>query len=204
MSRLGSESRRAAFVWVAVVLIAMGMTSPARAAAVTVAPNVETDHVHSSGDAADDSAIWIHPTDPSLSLMIGADKTATGGLSLYDLSGREIRFYQVGRINNVDVRYNFPLGSTRVGLVGATNRGTAHSLDFWSVNPSDRSLTFAGRVPIPPELSTPRGFAMYHSPESGKYYASSSSPRITSTREEQIRTTSSYRGRAWRTRSAPC
>jgi 3-phytase len=37
----------------------------AHAADVLVAPSAETAPVPSSSDAADDTAIWIHPTDPS-------------------------------------------------------------------------------------------------------------------------------------------
>ena len=43
---------------------------------VEVTRTVETDPVPSSGDAADDPAIWVHPTDPSLSTVIGTDKNS--------------------------------------------------------------------------------------------------------------------------------
>ena len=126
--------------------------------------------MHASGDAADDSAVWIHPTDPSLSTLIGTDKSTTGGLNVYGLSGAELYFKNDGRLNNDDVRYNFPLASNGVGIVGATNR-VARTLDFYKVNAADRSLTKVGAVPVSSALSTPRGFALYHSPVSGKYYA---------------------------------
>jgi myo-inositol-hexaphosphate 3-phosphohydrolase len=157
-----------AFVAAPLVLHAWGaaaLTSP-----VSVCPTVETAAVHSSGDAADDSAIWIHSTDPSLSTLIGTDKSTTGGLNVYDLSGRELYFKADGRLNNDDVRYNFPLGSSRVAIVGATNR-VARTLDFYKVNDTDRSLTKVGSVPVSSAITTPRGFALYHSPTSGKYYA---------------------------------
>jgi myo-inositol-hexaphosphate 3-phosphohydrolase len=142
----------------------------AQAATVQVSATVETDPVPNSGDAADDAAIWIHPTDPSLSTVIGTDKTTGGGLIVYDLSGRRLYFYADGRLNNVDVRYNFVLGDTAVALVGATNR-VLKRIDFYKVNPADRSLTKAGSVPTSSAITTPRGFALYHSPTSGKYYA---------------------------------
>jgi myo-inositol-hexaphosphate 3-phosphohydrolase len=43
-----------------------------------VRPVVETTPVPHTGDAADDVAIWVHPTDPVLSTIIGTDKQ--GGL----------------------------------------------------------------------------------------------------------------------------
>ncbi|MDP5027094.1 MAG: phytase, partial [Flavobacterium sp.] len=39
----------------------------------------------------DDPAIWIHPTNPSSSLIIGTDKDSDGGLYLYDLNGKIIK-----------------------------------------------------------------------------------------------------------------
>ena len=142
----------------------------ANAATVQVGATVETAPMHGSGDAADDPAIWIHPTDPSKSTIIGTDKSTDGhGLVVYDLSGRELFYYPDGRMNNVDVRYNFPLGGSRVGLVGVSNR--VRSLDFYKVNESDRSLTKVGSFAPTSNIATPRGFSLYHSPESGKYFA---------------------------------
>ena len=80
--------------------------------------------------------------------VIGTDKSNDGhGLVVYDLSGRELFYYPDGRMNNVDVRYNFPLGDTQVALVGVTNR--VRSLDFYRVNVADRSLTKVGSLPVP-------------------------------------------------------
>lgn len=39
----------------------------------------------------DDPAIWIHPTDPSKSLIVGTDKEVGGGLYVYDLSGKIVK-----------------------------------------------------------------------------------------------------------------
>ncbi|WP_181037274.1 phytase [Arthrobacter sp. 4R501] len=141
----------------------------AHAADVLVTPSAETTPVPSSSDAADDTAIWIHPTDPSQSVVIGTDKLSTGGVGVYDLSGRQLHFYLHGSMNNVDLRYNFPLGSERTALVGVTERNVESTgVRFYKVNVADRSLTEVGRISTP---GRPRGFGMYHSPVSGKYYA---------------------------------
>ena len=144
----------------------------ARAAAVSVCPTVETAPVHNAGDAADDDAIWLHPTNTALSTVIGTDKTVGGGLNVYGLGGNELQFANDGRLNNDDVIYNFPLGATRVALVGATNRLTL-SLDFYRVDDATRQLVKAGSVHLATgtKITTPRGFAFYHSAKSGKYYA---------------------------------
>jgi myo-inositol-hexaphosphate 3-phosphohydrolase len=121
-------------------------------------------------DSADDTAIWLNPTDRSKSTVIGVDKVSGGGLSVYDLSGRELFFYPVERLNNVDIRYNVPLGTQRVTLVGATNRDNGR-VDFWKVDESDGSLSPVGSMPTSSAILTPRGFALYHSPVSGRFYA---------------------------------
>ncbi|MGH9197161.1 MAG: phytase, partial [Acidimicrobiia bacterium] len=141
------------------------------AAPVSVLATAETAPVPDAGDAADDVAIWIHPTDPSLSTVIGTDKLAGGGLGVYDLAGNQLYFYFHGNYNNVDLRYNFPLGSEPVALVGVSNRTDPISIEFYKVNVSDRSLTSVGEIPLTGlPISRPRGLAMYHSPVSGKYY----------------------------------
>ena len=140
------------------------------AAAVSVLATVETDPVPSSGDAADDPAIWIHPTDPSLSVIIGTDKTATGGLGVYDLTGHQLHFYADGRYNNVDVRYGFRLGTSTVDIVGTTNR-VDKRMDFYKIDPATRALSRIGSVAVTSAIVTPRGFAFYRSPTSGKFYA---------------------------------
>jgi 3-phytase len=51
----------------------------------TVVPRVETTPVSHSGDAADDAAIWVNPSDPARSTIIGTDKL--GGIAVYDRAG---------------------------------------------------------------------------------------------------------------------
>ena len=83
-----------------------------------VMATVETDPVPHAGDRADDAAVWLHPTDPNNSVIIGTDKDDTaGGLAVYDLAGRQICFATGGKMNNVDVRYNFPVGGEKVDII---------------------------------------------------------------------------------------
>lgn len=151
-------------------LLVAGATPTEAADVGPVSATVETAPMRSSADAADDAAIWIHPTDPSQSTIIGTDKSDDGhGLVVYDLSGRELFYYPDGRMNNVDVRYDFPLGDTRVALVGVTNR--VRSLDFYRVDVADRSLTKVGSFAPGSRIATPRGFALYRSPATGRFFA---------------------------------
>ncbi|HVF77100.1 MAG TPA: phytase [Solirubrobacteraceae bacterium] len=161
--------RPALIALIALVLVALPSVAAAQVQTIDVHATVETAPMPHVGDAADDPAVWIHPTDPSLSTIIGTDKEVGGGLGVYDLSGNELFYYAHGRLNNVDVKYNFPLGGSKVSLVGATNR-LAKRMDFYRVDPATRALVKIGSVATP-NVVTPRGIALYVSPVSGKYYA---------------------------------
>jgi myo-inositol-hexaphosphate 3-phosphohydrolase len=85
-SSRGSLSLAAAFA--AVVVLTMTRVAAAAVAPPSVLPVAaggETAPVGHSGDAADDPAIWVHPSDPSRSVVIGNDKQ--GALEVYDLVG---------------------------------------------------------------------------------------------------------------------
>lgn len=87
-------------------------------------------------DAADDPAIWINSENPMQSRIIGTDKK--GGLAVYDMEGKELFFYADGRMNNADVRYDFPYGSEKIDIVATSNR-TTRGIDIYKIN-KDGSL----------------------------------------------------------------
>lgn len=93
---------------------------PAPANLPVIEPVAQTDPVQRFGDAADDPAIWIHPTDPQQSRVLGTNKKQ--GLLNYDLQGRELQLIEAGRLNNVDVRQQVRFGAQQVDLAIATQR----------------------------------------------------------------------------------
>ena len=76
----------------------------------------------------DDPAIWIHPTDPTQSLVLGTDKggdTDQGGLYVFRLDGtidRELSFIPLNRPNNVDIAYNMVMGTDTLDIAVVTVR----------------------------------------------------------------------------------
>jgi 3-phytase len=127
----------------------------------------ETDPVAHSGDAADDPAIWVHPTNRALSTIIGTDKL--GALEVYDLSGRRLHRYAVGDVNNVDLRYRFALAGGVVDLVVASDQIT-DSLRIFRVDPVSRGLveiSANGGVDVGLGIA---GLCMYRSPTDGSTY----------------------------------
>lgn len=129
-----------------------------------ITASVETDPVTTSGDSADDPAIWIHPSDPSQSLIIGTNKN--GPLEVYDLSGNKTQTIG-GSTGNVDIRYNFPLDGNTVALVTAFSK-SSNGLVAYRVDAAQKKLvdvTDTGHANV-----GGGGTAMYHSPVSGKFY----------------------------------
>ena len=135
---------------------------------ISVSPVLETEPVPGSDDAADDSAIWIHPDDPSQSIIIGTDKK--GGLALYDLRGHQLQYLPEERTNNVDIRYSFPLGNEKIDLVSATGK-TSKSIALFRVDPDTRLLQNIAARTLKVGLDEPEGICMYKSSISGSFYA---------------------------------
>ena len=131
-----------------------------------VLATVETDPVPSKGDAADDPCIWVHPTDPSQSTIIGTDKK--GGLVVYSLAGRLIQYVDDGLMVNVDVRDAFPLGGHFVSIATAGNRAN-HTLAVYAIDETTRTLKNVASRPIFMGMAV-YGSCMYRSARSGGFF----------------------------------
>jgi len=131
-----------------------------------VLATIETDPVPNGGDAADDPAIWIHPTDPTQSTIIGTDKQ--GGLAVYDLTGKQIQYLADGMMDNVDLRDGFQLGGQKVAIVAAGNRKD-NSIALYKVNPQTRMLENVAARMIKHSVVA-YGMCLFRSDKSGKIY----------------------------------
>jgi 3-phytase len=136
------------------------------AALETVSATVETDPVPNGGDAADDPAIWVNPSDPAQSAIIGTDKR--GGLAVYDLSGKQIQYLRDGEMDNVDLRDGFKLGGQTVPIVTASNRSD-NSIAIYKLDPKTRTLENVAARKIKHGL-TVYGMCMYRSAKTSKIY----------------------------------
>lgn len=157
------------------------------APAIELRPRGETGAV--PGDA-DDCAIWVHPTDPARSLLIGTDKAASPGpgLHVWDLRGRELQVVPVPRPNNVDVRSGFQLGGRTASIVVCNARST-RELRVFRIDPESGRLedvTVPGGIPTP-ELADPYGLCLYRRRRDGTLYAIESTQEGDSDRLHQWR-----------------
>lgn len=111
-----------------------------------VAASFETDPMTGTGDRADDPALWVHPGDVSKSVILGTNKDE--GLHVYDLSGAELQFLDVGQLNNVDVR----------GNVAAASNDEFNSISTFRVDAETGTVSHTGDVQTGKD--EPYGFCM--------------------------------------------
>ncbi|NEQ20818.1 MAG: phytase [Microcoleus sp. SIO2G3] len=150
----------------------------------TVFPTVETPPVIDVDDStdgttlgdADDPAIYVHPTDPAQSFVIGSLKD--GGLQVYDLGGQVLQSIAPEdiRYNNVDVLYGFEVGGESVDLAIASDRRN-DTLAIFKIDPNTRQLTDFTADDITESIfgidngeQTAYGLTTYKSPISGDSY----------------------------------
>jgi 3-phytase len=136
----------------------------------TVAPVLSTEPVAVDSD---DPAIWIHPTDPAQSLVLGTDKG--GSVYVFNLNGAiipEKTLSTGGRFNNVDVEYGFELAGESVDIAVATDRPVRllRVLRLPEMTPIDNGgiEVFAGEEG---EAALPMGIALYKRPADGAVFA---------------------------------
>lgn len=127
---------------------------------VHIMPLAQTEPVTRYGDAADDPAIWVHPTDPNLSRVLGTNKKQ--GLHVYDMQGKQLQFLPVGRVNNVDLRQGVMFDGQAADVAVATQRDD-NSVAVFGI---DGSGTVAEVVRIPTTLDKIYGICLYQ-PTSG-------------------------------------
>lgn len=133
---------------------------------IGIHPSVETDAVPNGEDAADDPCVWVHPSNPSKSLVVGTNKQ--GGLATYSLDGKQVQYVEIGEVNNVDLRYGFPLGEKSVDIIACNDR-TTNTIRVFAVDPESGFLRDVTGAPMESRLET-YGLCMYRSAKDGAYY----------------------------------
>ena len=128
--------------------------------------DAETTPVTSYNDAADDACIWINPKDTLKSTIIGTNKKE--GLEVYNLDGKRLFAYPIGRVNNVDIRDGFLLNGKKTSVVTATNR-THNSIAILYVKPTGELEEVSAR-PILSKIPKVYGLGMYKSIETNLFY----------------------------------
>lgn len=119
---------------------------------------------------AEDIAIWIHPTDPSRSVVIGTYRS--GGVVVWNMSGVELqRIPQNTTVKYVDVRYNVQVGPETVDVVAANLRD-AGKVALFKINPNYTTtevlIPIANRQSLDNRIQRNNwGFCLYKRPSDG-------------------------------------
>lgn len=149
------------------VVLAACETTPPRADVPQIPAFAETERVASSGDAADDPALWV-ARDPANSRIVGTDKQA--GLYVYDLAGNSVQFVAAGRVNNVDIRQGVALGPQLRDIAIASDRDNI-ALAVFTIDAETGELAAAPGGIIPIEgFADPYGACLYHAAD-GRLFA---------------------------------
>lgn len=140
-------------------------------AAIALTPVLATDPV---AHDADDAAVWVHPSRPERSLILGTNKQdgKGGALVVFGLNGRTQRTIAgIDRPNNVDVEYGFKLNNRNVDLAVVTERGKrrlrifAISANGTLADVSGNTNVFVGEAG---PQSEPMGISMYRDAKTGQ------------------------------------
>ena len=118
----------------------------------------ETEPVRSSGDAADDIAIWVNPNNHDQTIIVGTDKK--WGLVSYNLKGEILSEAMIGKVNNVDV---LPLIKTKnkitFPIICSSNRSD-NSVIFHRLYPNGK-LQALDEYKFFPDLKEVYGICFY-------------------------------------------
>jgi 3-phytase len=123
---------------------------------------------------SDDPAIWVHPTDPAQSLVIGTDKDEqNGGLYAFDLKGKIVKtVLGMKRPNNVDLVYGLMLGGKPVDVAVMTERNVGK---IRVVAVPSMEVIDGGGLPVfdiaHDKERLPTGIALYKRPRDGAIFA---------------------------------
>jgi 3-phytase len=110
---------------------------------ITLPADAETQPVSDAGDAADDPAIWLHPTVAEKSLIFGTNKQR--GLLVYDLDGALVQQLDVGRVNNVDIRQGFTYKGSAADIAAASQRDN-RSIALFHISALDGEVSAVNEI----------------------------------------------------------
>ncbi len=124
------------------------------------------------GDTMDDPAIWVHPTHPEQSLVLGTNKR--WGLLSFNLRGEQVQALPSGRINNVDLRQQVMLGGKKRDIAVATLRDN-DSLALYEIDTNGKISEYPNQ---PTNMVDIYGMCLYQDADKLYVFANEKSGRI--------------------------
>lgn len=159
----------------ALFILALFHACGSKQAAVVAGDALKPDFItEATPTDTDDPAIWIHPTDPEKSLILGTDKGDNdGGVFVFSLEGKLLKEKSVTglpRPNNIDVEYGFILNGDTIDIAVFAQRNGDNirvlrvpEMTFIDNGGID---AFKGEA-----VQSPMGIGLYKIPLTNKIYA---------------------------------
>ncbi|MFQ5652196.1 MAG: phytase, partial [bacterium] len=134
-----------------------------------VAPTLSTAPAQSF---AADPAIWVHPGDPSKSLILGTDKGTfpSGGVFVWNLDGTQQQRIIISHPNHIDVEYGMNVGGELVDIAVVTMRDH-DELRVFKIDPQRRELDEITTAATIRTTASPFGLGVYKRPSDGEIFA---------------------------------
>ncbi|MGJ8560355.1 MAG: phytase [Litorimonas sp.] len=132
--------------------------------AVPISADFETPIMASTGDSADDPAIFVNPNGGGF--IAATDKQA--GLYIYTLGGEQREFMPIGTINNVDLRSGVAWQGVDYVLLAASNDET-NEIEFILYDPATDEFSRPETSSISVGDFSPYGICMGRSANDGLY-----------------------------------
>jgi 3-phytase len=135
-----------------------------------ITATAETDPIpgETGVDAADDPAIWYNLSDPANSLILGTNKK--GGIAVYNLNGRMVRYFEIGLPNNLDIRNSIKQGDKNIDIVAFSDRADS-TIKLYSILPGGELSSLSDSHIKPGFIGEIYGFCLYRPVSSGNLYA---------------------------------
>lgn len=137
---------------------------------INVQAEIESDPVpgNISDDAADDPAIWYNELSPSESLIFGTDKK--GGIIVFNLNGKILKYHKIGLPNNIDIRQGFKLGYEIIDVAGFSNR-LENTIEVFKILPDGDLINMLEDKLKPKFSGEVYGFCFYRDNKKDDLYA---------------------------------
>lgn len=137
---------------------------------INVQADIESDPVpgNISDDAADDPAIWYNESSPSESLVFGTDKK--GGIIVFNLNGKILKYHKIGLPNNIDIRQGFKLGYEIIDVAGFSNR-LENTIEVYRILPDGEIINMLENNLKPKFSGEVYGFCFYRDNKKDDLYA---------------------------------
>lgn len=152
----------------AMLAASSALSDPVSVPVFQIPAHAETDAVQHDGDAADDAEIWRNAASPEQSRIFATDKKR--GLMVLDTQGEELAFFDVGRLNNVDLREGWTADGASKVLIAASDR-TKLGITFFLLDPASLSVDHMADSFVDARLAEPYGLCLYRSRKDDRLHA---------------------------------